>query len=130
MPASFTFEGRLGQGPDAGRLEGQGGAGQPVGHLVRALPQGKCRNSQNCSRSSGADSFVVVAVSVDRKGVEASAEFLKSVGADALKLYIDKTGRSLGALKSPGLPTTILIDGRAARSAACSAGDWIAPEAV
>jgi thiol-disulfide isomerase/thioredoxin len=75
--------------------------------------------------------FEVVAVSVDRKGLEASSEFLKSVGADALSLYIDQPGVSLGATKSPGLPTTILID-RKGREIGRLLGpaDWIAPEAV
>jgi thiol-disulfide isomerase/thioredoxin len=75
--------------------------------------------------------FEVVAVSVDRKGLEASSEFLKSVGADALSLYIDQPGVSLGATKSPGLPTTILID-RQGREIGRLLGpaDWIAPEAV
>lgn len=75
--------------------------------------------------------FEVVAVSVDRKGFEASSEFLRSVGADALALYLDQPGVSLGAAKSPGLPTTLLID-RQGREIGRLLGpaDWTAPEAV
>jgi thiol-disulfide isomerase/thioredoxin len=79
----------------------------------------------------GGPGFEVVAVSVDRKGLAASSEFLKSVGADALALYLDQPGISLGATRSPGLPTTILID-RQGREIGRLLGpaDWIAPEAV
>lgn len=75
--------------------------------------------------------FEVVAVSVDRKGFEASSQFLKSVGADALALYLDQPGVSLGATRSPGLPTTLLLD-RQGREIGRLLGpaDWIAPEAV
>ena len=39
----------------------------------------------------GSKDFEVVALSVDRKGLEASAAFLKETGADSLGLYIDET---------------------------------------
>lgn len=57
----------------------------------------------------GAD-FDVMALSVDRKGLEASAAFLKEIGADSLKLYIDPEAKSLAALQALGLPATVLID--------------------
>jgi thiol-disulfide isomerase/thioredoxin len=58
----------------------------------------------------GSADFDVVALSVDRKGLEASAAFLKEIGADSLKLYIDPEAKSLAALQALGLPATILID--------------------
>ena len=38
----------------------------------------------------GSKDFEVVALSVDRKGLEASAAFLKETGADSLGLYVDE----------------------------------------
>jgi thiol-disulfide isomerase/thioredoxin len=58
----------------------------------------------------GSVDFEVVALSVDRKGLEASAAFLKETGADALGLYVDETAKSLGDLQAFGLPSTLLID--------------------
>jgi thiol-disulfide isomerase/thioredoxin len=58
----------------------------------------------------GSKDFEVVALSVDRKGLEASAAFLKETGADSLGLYIDETTTSLNMLQALGLPVTVLID--------------------
>ena len=58
----------------------------------------------------GSKDFEVVALSVDRKGLEASAAFLKDTGADSLGLYVDETAKSLDDLQAFGLPVTILID--------------------
>ena len=58
----------------------------------------------------GSKDFEVVALSVDRKGLEASAAFLKETGADSLGLYVDETTTSLNALQALGLPVTLLID--------------------
>jgi thiol-disulfide isomerase/thioredoxin len=58
----------------------------------------------------GSDQFEVVAISVDRKGVEASSAFLKETGADALKLYAEPTTTIVNELQVIGLPVTILID--------------------
>ncbi|MFO1089015.1 MAG: TlpA disulfide reductase family protein [Hyphomicrobiales bacterium] len=79
----------------------------------------------------GSDDFEVVALSVDRKGLDASTAFLKSIGADALKPYIDIPAASINALKSPGLPTTVLVD-RQGREIGRLLGpaDWASPEAL
>ncbi len=58
----------------------------------------------------GSKDFEVVAVSVDRKGLEASAAFLKETGADSLGLYVDQTSNALHLLQALGLPVTVLID--------------------
>lgn len=62
----------------------------------------------------GSDKFEVVALAVDRGGVEAARKFLESINVTNLGLYVDQTGRSGPALKAVGMPTTILIgpDGR------------------
>ena len=58
----------------------------------------------------GSDQFEVVALSVDRKGLSASAKFLEETKASALKLYVDKTSDALQKLGVIGLPATLLID--------------------
>jgi thiol-disulfide isomerase/thioredoxin len=58
----------------------------------------------------GGEDFEVIALSVDRKGAEASAKFLIEAEATALTLYLDQTARSLGPLQAIGLPATYLID--------------------
>jgi thiol-disulfide isomerase/thioredoxin len=78
----------------------------------------------------GSGQFEVVAISVDRKGAEASSAFLKDTGADALKLYVEPTTRIVGELQSAGLPATILVD-RQGREVGRLLGPahWAAPEA-
>ena len=58
----------------------------------------------------GSDAFEVVALSLDRKGAEASQKFLSETKANNLKLYIDASAKQGTALKIVGMPTTILID--------------------
>ncbi len=58
----------------------------------------------------GGDDFEVVAISVDRKGAEASGRFLVEAKATELNLYIDQSTKVLGKIRAVGLPTTILID--------------------
>lgn len=61
-------------------------------------------------RLLGGDDFEVVAISVDRKGAEASAKFLIEAGAASLELYIDRSANVLNPLNAIGLPATILLD--------------------
>jgi thiol-disulfide isomerase/thioredoxin len=64
----------------------------------------------------GSETFEVVALAVDRTGVEAAGKFLKSINVENLKLYADPTTKSGTALRVLGMPTTILItpDGKEA----------------
>ena len=73
----------------------------------------------------------MVAVSIDRKGSEASAAFLQETGADSLKLYLEPTSDILNEVKSVGLPTTILIDENGLElGRLLGPADWASPEAV
>ncbi len=56
------------------------------------------------------DKFEVVALSVDRGGVEASRKFLDSISVSSLKLYVDPTAKMSSPLKIIGMPTTLLIN--------------------
>ena len=58
----------------------------------------------------GGDDFEVVAVSIDRKGVEVAQAFLDEIKVKDLKLYIDKTAKITRKADVFGMPTTILID--------------------
>jgi thiol-disulfide isomerase/thioredoxin len=77
----------------------------------------------------GAD-FEVVALSLDRKGLEASKAFLQEIGATKLATYIEPEAKSLAALQALGLPATILID-RNGKEAGRLLGpaDWASTEA-
>jgi thiol-disulfide isomerase/thioredoxin len=79
----------------------------------------------------GRKDFLVVALSIDRKGVEAVRGFYQEVGVDNLAIYIDPSGRGSRGLGLPGVPTTLLID-QEGREVARKMGEaeWDAPEMV
>jgi thiol-disulfide isomerase/thioredoxin len=58
----------------------------------------------------GGKDFLVVALSIDRKGVEAVRGFYQEVGVENLAIYLDPSGRGSRGLGLPGVPTTLLID--------------------
>lgn len=57
----------------------------------------------------GNDDFKVIAISVDRGGLEASRAFLDEIGVQHLDLYYDEKGTLARKMKTIGYPTTILI---------------------
>jgi thiol-disulfide isomerase/thioredoxin len=78
----------------------------------------------------GSEQFEVVAVSIDMKGAEASAAFLKETGADSLKLYVEPTTKILNELQAIGLPVTLLIDRKGLEiGRLIGPADWASPEA-
>lgn len=58
----------------------------------------------------GSDKFEVVALSLDKGGVEKARKFLDDIKVTRLKFYIDPTGKEGFNLLPQGLPTTLLID--------------------
>jgi len=58
----------------------------------------------------GSDKFEVVALSVDRKGLDASKKFLDETKVERLALYVDASGRAISELRVVGLPATLLLD--------------------
>lgn len=58
----------------------------------------------------GSEKFEVVAISVDRKGLEASRKFLEETQVRHLALYADATARMTSDLRAVGLPATLLLD--------------------
>lgn len=57
----------------------------------------------------GSDDFLVLALSLDRGGIEKPRDFLEEIEIGNLALYHDKTGRMGTQLGAFGLPTTLLI---------------------
>ena len=58
----------------------------------------------------GSDKFEVVALAVDKSGLEGARKFLDETKAGKLKAYADPTARQGNGLKVIGMPTSILID--------------------
>jgi len=79
----------------------------------------------------GGKDFLVVALSIDRKGVEAVRGFYQEVGVENLAMYVDPSGRGSRGLGLPGVPTTLLID-QEGREVARKMGEaeWDGPEMV
>lgn len=79
----------------------------------------------------GGNDFEVVAISVDRKGIEASGQFLKVTGATNLNLYVDETFKVARDLNAPGLPVSILVD-RQGREVGrvTGAAEWDSDQAI
>ncbi len=58
----------------------------------------------------GSGTFEVVALSIDRQGLEVVQPFFDKTGLNRLTIYLDREARSMSALRITGLPTTVLID--------------------
>jgi thiol-disulfide isomerase/thioredoxin len=94
-----------------------------------------CRNEMPTidllqSRLGGKD-FQVIALSIDRKGIEAVKDFHREVGVEKLAIYLDPSGKGTHDLDLaiPGVPTTLLINregGEVARK--LGEAQWNSPE--
>lgn len=60
----------------------------------------------------GSDEFQVLALSVDKDGLEDARKFLASINATHLTLYNDPTSRANFQVKGYGLPTTLLLSAK------------------
>ena len=78
----------------------------------------------------GSDRFTVVAISVDRQGLEVVKPFLARTAVQKLTTYLDPKGASMRAFGVQGLPTSFVID-RSGREAGRLEGmaRWDTPEA-
>jgi thiol-disulfide isomerase/thioredoxin len=85
---------------------------------------------QRLQKALGSDRFQVVALAVDKSGIEGARKFFADNGITDLALFADPTARDGTKLKVVGMPTSILIDaegreiGRLVGPAA-----WDSPEA-
>jgi thiol-disulfide isomerase/thioredoxin len=82
------------------------------------------------SRFGGKD-VQVIALSIDRNGIEAVKDFYREVGVGKLAIYLDPLGKGTHDLAIPRVPTTLLID-RDGREVARKLGEaeWDSPELV
>ncbi len=78
----------------------------------------------------GAD-FEVIALSIDRAGLEAVRKFYTDVGVRRLAIYTDSSGKATRELATVGVPATLLID-RAGRELGRLLGpaEWDEPDIV
>ena len=58
----------------------------------------------------GGPGFEVIALSIDRNGLEAVRPFFAEIGIENLDFYLDQPAAAMEALNVLGLPTTILVD--------------------
>ena len=78
----------------------------------------------------GSDKFEVVALAVDKSGLEGARKFLDETKAQKLKLYADPTARQGNELKVIGMPTSILIDAQGREiGRLIGPAEWDSPEA-
>jgi thiol-disulfide isomerase/thioredoxin len=79
----------------------------------------------------GGKDFLVMALSIDRKGIEAVKDFYRVVGVEKLAIYLDPSGKGSHSLAIPGVPTTLLIN-REGHEIARKLGEarWDSPEMV
>lgn len=58
----------------------------------------------------GGPDFEVVALSIDRAGLDVVRQFYREIGIKNLGLYINSTGKTTATLGIVGVPTTLLIN--------------------
>ena len=138
---TFVFKKEPEALPDISFLDGEGKsvslkdfAGKTVLLNLWATWCAPCREEMpdlaRLQKELGSDKFQVVALAVDKAGLEGAAKFLKANKIEGLALYADPSAREGTKLKVIGMPTTILIDaqgreiGRLVGPAA-----WDSPEA-
>jgi thiol-disulfide isomerase/thioredoxin len=72
---------------------------------VRELP-----SLDRLQAARGGEDFRVVAVSLDRGGMDAVRPFFERLGIENLEVYLDPMGRMARAYEVRAFPTTVLID--------------------
>jgi thiol-disulfide isomerase/thioredoxin len=80
--------------------------------------------------SLGSDKFEVVAVSVDRTGIDGAKKFLDQIHVRHLAVLSDPTARMASTLRAIGLPSTLLIDAQGREiGRLVGPAEWDTPEA-
>jgi thiol-disulfide isomerase/thioredoxin len=79
----------------------------------------------------GGPVFEVVALSIDRAGLDMIGKFYAEIGIERLAMYVDTTGKAARDLGVLGLPTTLLLDGKGRElSRLVGIAEWDAPGMV
>lgn len=75
---------------------------------------GPCREEMpmldRLQKELGSDNFEVVALAVDKAGLEGAGKFFQNINVENLRIFADPTARAGTKLRAVGMPTTILID--------------------
>lgn len=75
--------------------------------------------------------IVVLALAVDRAGPERVRDFLREIGVSHLSVYRDPDMAAIRAVRSPGLPTTIIVDAQGKEVGRVLGDvDWADPKVV
>lgn len=141
-PAAMTLHDAPRPVPELRFADGDGGPitladfrGKVVLLNVWATWCGPCREEMptldRLQAALGGQDFEVVALSIDRIGIEAVDRFYAEIGAKHLGRYIDVSAKAARDLGAYGLPTTLLID-RDGREVARHVGpaEWDTPSMV
>ncbi len=138
---TFVFKETREALPDVGFLEG---TGKPVnlkdlrGKLVLlnlwATWCAPCRKEMpslaRLQKALGSDKFQVVALAVDKSGLDGARKFLTDNKIEGLDLFADPTAHDGPALKVIGMPTSILIDADGREiGRLIGPAEWDSPEA-
>jgi thiol-disulfide isomerase/thioredoxin len=79
----------------------------------------------------GGERFAVVALSIDRAGVDVVRKFFDEIGVEHLPILTDTSGRAIRELNALGLPTTLLLDAAGRElGRRPGAAEWDTPEMV
>lgn len=74
---------------------------------------GPCRHEMpsldRLEAALGGNGFEVVALSIDKGGLERPRKFLEDIKVEKLKLYLDPTSKAAVKLRAVGMPTTLLL---------------------
>jgi len=75
--------------------------------------------------------FLVLTLSIDRKGIPAVKAFYEELGLKSLGIYVDQSGVAVHLLSVLGVPTTLFVD-RAGHEVGrkIGAAEWDSPETV
>jgi len=127
--------------PDIQFLNGSGGAvslasfrGKVVLLNVWATWCAPCREEMpaldRLQAALGSDKFQVVALAVDKSGVEGARKFLADIKTEKLEPFADPTAKEGTQLKVIGMPTSILIDAEGSEiGRLIGPAHWDSPEA-
>lgn len=139
--AAFVFKSAPEELPEAGFIDAQGRErtladwkGKVVLLNLWATWCAPCRKEMpgldRLQAELGSDQFEVVAVSVDRTGIDGAKKFLDQIDVRSLAVLADPGARMATTLKAIGLPATLLID-RQGRELGRLIGpaEWDTPEA-
>lgn len=82
-------------------------------------------------KSLGSERFEVVALAVDKSGLEGARKFLDDIKIENLKVYADPSAKIGAELRAIGMPATILIDAEGREiGRLVGPAEWDSPDAV